>query len=157
MRTPVFVFFVIGLFPSTHLIHVVAYIRIFFFFKGWIIFCVCIHLGCFYLSTVMSNAAMNMGVQIPIRDPVFISIVYIPQSGVTAGSYSTVNFWGNCNSIFFSFFFLFFLRTAPVAFGGSQARGRIRAAVAGLHHRHSNARSEMLLQSTPQLTATLDP
>ena len=30
---------------------------------------------------------------------------------------------------------------APAAYGGSQARGRIRAAAAGLYHRHSNTRS----------------
>lgn len=37
--------------------------------------------------------------------------------------------------------------------GGFQARGRIRAVAAGLCHN----RSEPHLQSTPQLTATLDP
>ena len=31
---------------------------------------------------------------------------------------------------------------APTAYGGSQARGPIRAVAAGLHHSHSNARSE---------------
>ena len=44
---------------------------------------------------------------------------------------------------------------APAAYGGSQARGLIEAAPAGL--RHSNTRSETHLQPTPQLTATLDP
>ena len=39
-----------------------------------------------------------------------------------------------------NFFFLF--RAAPAAYGGSQARGRIRAVVAGLHHSHSNTGSE---------------
>ena len=33
-------------------------------------------------------------------------------------------------------------RAAPEAYGGSQARDRIRAAAAVLHHSHSNARSE---------------
>ena len=37
-----------------------------------------------------------------------------------------------------------------MAHGGSQARGQIRAAAAGLHHRHSNAGSEPCLQCTPQ-------
>ena len=32
-----------------------------------------------------------------------------------------------------------FFRAAPVAYGGCQARGRIGAAAAGLHHSHSNA------------------
>ena len=48
-------------------------------------------------------------------------------------------------------------RAAPVAHGGSQAKGRIGAAAAGLHHSHSNMGSEMSLRPTPQLTATPDP
>ena len=57
-----------------------------------------------------------------------------------------------------SFLFLFFcfFRSAPVAYGSSQARGWIRAAAAGLHHRHSNIGSEPHLRPTPQLRATLD-
>ena len=58
---------------------------------------------------------------------------------------------------FFFFFFFFFFRAAPLAYGGSQARGRIGAADAGLHHSHSNTKSELHLQPTPQLTATPDP
>ena len=57
--------------------------------------------------------------------------------------------------LFFSFFLLF--RAAPAAHRGSQARGRIRATAASLHHSHSNEGSEPSLQPTPQLTATLDP
>ena len=45
-------------------------------------------------------------------------------------------------------------RAAPTAYGGSQARGQTEASAAGLHH--SNARSEPLLQPTPQLMATPD-
>jgi len=46
-----------------------------------------------------------------------------------------------------SFFFFFGLfRAIPVASGGSQARGLIRAAAASLHHGHSNAGSEPHLQ-----------
>ena len=40
------------------------------------------------------------------------------------------------------FFFFGLLRAAPTAYGSSQAKGQIGAAVAGLHHSHSNARSE---------------
>jgi len=59
---------------------------------------------------------------------------------------------------FFLFIYLFiFSRAAPGAYGGSQARGIIGAVAAGLHHSHSNARSEPFLQPTPQLTAMLDP
>ena len=40
------------------------------------------------------------------------------------------------------FFFSFLLfRATPVAYGGSQARGRIRATAADLRHSHSNARA----------------
>ena len=46
---------------------------------------------------------------------------------------------------------------APVAYGGSQARGRIRAVAAGLRHSNSSAKSELCLRLTPQLRATLDP
>ena len=38
----------------------------------------------------------------------------------------------------FSFCFCFLFRTAHVAYGRSQARGRIRATAVGLHHSHSN-------------------
>ena len=53
------------------------------------------------------------------------------------------------------FFFLLF-RAAPAAHGCSQARGRIGATAASLHHSHSHTGSEPYLQSPPALTATLD-
>ena len=61
--------------------------------------------------------------------------------------------------ISFHFNFLVFcpFRSAPEAHGGSQARGRIRATAAGLHHSHSNSRSKPHLPPTPQLTTTPDP
>ena len=40
------------------------------------------------------------------------------------------------------FFFCFFFRAAPMAYGCSQARSQIRAMAAGLHHSHSNVGSE---------------
>ena len=58
---------------------------------------------------------------------------------------------------FLSFLFLFGLfRAAPAACGHSQAWGQIGAAAAGLHHSHSNARSEPHLRPSPQLMATPD-
>ena len=55
-------------------------------------------------------------------------------------------------------FFIFCLfGAAPMAYGGSQARGGIGTIAAGLHHSHSNTGSKMRLQPTLQLTATLDP
>ena len=53
-------------------------------------------------------------------------------------------------------FFFFFFRTTPMAYGGSQARGRIIAVAAGLCHSHSNAGSKQYLWPTSQLTATPD-
>jgi len=60
--------------------------------------------------------------------------------------------------IFYLFFFVFllFLWTALAAYGGSQARGQIRAVATGLRQSHSNTGSEPRLQPTPQLTTTPD-
>ena len=61
---------------------------------------------------------------------------------------------------FLDFFFLFF-RAAPVAYGvlanAFQARGLIGATAADLYHSHGNTASELCLQPTPWLMATLDP
>ena len=58
---------------------------------------------------------------------------------------------------FLSFFFFAFFRAAPAVYGGSQARGLIRAVAAGLHQSHSNPGSELHLRPPPQLMATPDP
>ena len=51
----------------------------------------------------------------------------------------------------FFFFCLFAISWAtPEAYGGSQARGRIRAVAPRLRQSHSNAGSELRLQPTPQ-------
>ena len=50
---------------------------------------------------------------------------------------------------FVLFLFFVFSRAAPLAYGGSQGRGLIRAVATGLHHSHSNMGSE--------LTVMLDP
>ena len=60
-------------------------------------------------------------------------------------------------SLLFNLFFLSFSTATPTAHGGTQARVLIRATAAGLHHSHSNARSEPHLQPPPQLLATWDP
>ena len=57
---------------------------------------------------------------------------------------------------FRTFFFCLF-RTTPMAYGGSQARGQIRAVAAALHQSHSNAGSELCLRPTPQLMVMPDP
>ena len=43
-----------------------------------------------------------------------------------------------------------------MVYGGSQARGQIGAAAAGLRHDHSNTRSEPYLRPMPELVATPD-
>ena len=55
------------------------------------------------------------------------------------------------------FFFFWLFRAAPMAYGGSQARGPIRAVAASHSHSHSHARSEPCLRPTSQLTAMPDP
>ena len=44
-----------------------------------------------------------------------------------------------------------------MAYGGSQARGLIRAVPTSVYHSHSNVGSKLCLQPTLQLTAMLDP
>ena len=61
-----------------------------------------------------------------------------------------------CILSFYLFVFLAISWAAPVAYGGSQARGRIGAVATSLHHSHSNAGSELRLRPTPQLTAMPD-
>ena len=62
------------------------------------------------------------------------------------------------NYYYYYYFYIFaFSRAAPMAYGGSQARGLIGAVAAGLRQSHSNAGSEPRLKPTPQLTATPDP
>ena len=59
----------------------------------------------------------------------------------------TCSYFGIIEVNFFLIIYLlvFFLRAAPVACGNSQARGRVRAVAADLHHSHSNTRSELHL------------
>ena len=54
---------------------------------------------------------------------------------------------------------LFLFRATPMAYGGSQARGQIRGTAAGLHHSHSNARSELVfnLHLSPWQRQILNP
>ena len=54
-------------------------------------------------------------------------------------------------------FFVCLFRDALMAYGGSQARGRVGAVAASLCRSHTNAISEPCLQPTPQRTAMPDP
>ena len=49
---------------------------------------------------------------------------------------------GSFSFLFFFLSFCLFLSRPPSAYGGSQARGPIKAIAAGLRQSHSNARSE---------------
>ena len=57
----------------------------------------------------------------------------------------------------FLFLFFAFFRAALEVYRGSQARGRVGAAAASLHHSHSNAGSKLHLKPTQQLMAMPDP
>ena len=64
-----------------------------------------------------------------------------------------VNQWLAGLLVRFLFVVFCLFRAAPTVHVGSQARSWIGAAAAGLHHRHSNVRSEPCLWLTPQLVA----
>ena len=65
------------------------------------------------------------------------------------------DFW-KPNFHLFIYLFILLFRATPMAYGGTQGRGWIRATAVGLHHSHSNAGSELCLQPTPQFTAMPD-
>ena len=58
----------------------------------------------------------------------------------------------NNNNFFFGLF-----RATRTACANPQARGRIRAIAAGLHHSHSKARLKLFLRPTSQPMTKLDP
>ena len=76
--------------------------------------------------------------------------------------YAFIIFFSRLFRIFF-FFFFFFIGlfaiswAALAAYGGSQARGLIRAVAPSLCQSHSKAGSEPHLQPTPQLAAMQGP
>ena len=63
-----------------------------------------------------------------------------------------------CQPTFFFVLFCFVFKAALMAYGGSQARGQIRAVATGLHHSSQQHQIRVTSAiSTPQLTALLDP
>ena len=95
-------------------------------------------------GTSSQDTAMHKTDQIPA----------VPESSLWSGRQQVQR---KMNKIISDFSFSLFIRAVPAAQGGSQARGRIRAAAASLHCSHSNVGSKPCLSPTPQLTAMLDP
>ena len=62
-----------------------------------------------------------------------------------------------CIYSFLKFFVFCLFRAAPVAHGGSQARGEVGAVATGLRHSHSNGGRKPHLRPIPQLMPMPDP
>ena len=87
----------------------------------------------------------------------FIYLVNTYLLNVTLPAHGSV-FWNQVTEV--DFFFVFSFCSGPyvhVAYGSSQARGRIEGTATSLHLSHSNTESEPYLWPTPQLTPTLGP
>lgn len=73
------------------------------------------HLAWFYLSAIVNNVAMNIGVQISVQIPAFNPFKYIPRNGIV----------GSCNSIYNllrSHHIIFFAAAVPFCIPTSKAR-----------------------------------
>ena len=71
--------------------------------------------------------------------------IYICIYGFFERGFYSLTVRGSFVFLFFYFFVFLLIRAAPIAYGGSQVRGSVGAAAAGLHHSHSKARSEPCL------------
>ena len=110
-------------------------------------------LSCLFLQDVFTDPFPTLS-----RSPPFLLSRHhgSEESGCLLAS--LLHWWQMCASYLFIYLGLFASSRATLtAYGGSQARGPIRAVAASLCHSHSNMGSEPHLQPTPQLTATPDP
>ena len=64
-------------------------------------------LGCFYISAIVNNANMNIGMHVPFKISVFIFFKYIPRSGI-AGSDNSSIFFLKKHSHYFTWWLLQF-------------------------------------------------
>ena len=110
----------------------------------------------------IANSAFwtNLSQRKPAKLPDSDVAIYCNRADIRSWLIDMHRFNGTLNCFIYLFIYLFFIylfRAARMAYRSSQARGRIGAVAAGLHHSHSNARYEPFLGPTPQLTATLNP
>ena len=125
------------------------FVRYFYFF---------IFLNAFFRAALQHMEVPRLTVELELQLPGYATATAMQDpSCVSALQHSSQQ----CRILSFFVFFVFCLFAiswaAPAAYGGSQARGLIGAAAAGLRQSHSNMGSELSRQPTPQLTATLDP
>ena len=73
----------------------IAIIPLYFYSTSFLSIHLLLHTGCFHILTILSNAAMNIGVhgsfQISFSFSFFVFFVYIPRSGIS-GSYDSYIF-----------------------------------------------------------------
>ena len=98
-----------------------------------------------------------MGLSLPLEGGLFAVSVRSLRPSLSTLEILELQWKAVTSAQFFSFFFSFLFRAAPMAYRGSQTRGQIGATTASLQYSHSNAGSEPHLQATPQLMATPDP
>ena len=116
--------------------------------QGWNPSCICDLCHSFGNARSLTHCS-RLGIRLTPPQGQARSLTHLTAEGTPA--FSNLRF-------FFFFFCLFaFSGAAPSAYGGSQARGLIRAVAASLCRSHSNVGSQPPLRPTPQLTATLDP
>ena len=105
-------------------------------------------INCIIFSDVFVCPLQNLGFILKLR---FLHLVQLQETVTHFGHIFTPAVLLHTLSLFLLF------RATTVAYGSSQAKGRIGAAAARLHCSLSNTRSELHLQTSPKLTAIPDP